>query len=123
MPEMSQKDIGVRLKRERKRLGMTQTEFAAVGGVLQHAQVNYEKGVRYPDAGYLAGIAELGVDVQYVLTGRLADVATLALTDDEERLLASFRELKAREKVGVLALVVALIGTPYDHPPDEIDEE
>lgn len=93
---------------------MNQTEFAAAGGVLQHAQVNYEKGVRYPDASYLAGIAEVGVDVQYVLTGRTSEAATLALTVEEERLLAGFRELKTREKRGVLALVAAINGAPPD---------
>ncbi|WP_230943389.1 helix-turn-helix domain-containing protein [Burkholderia cepacia] len=90
---------------------MNQTEFAAAGGVLQHAQVNYEKGARYPDAAYLAGIAEAGVDVQYVLTGRVSDSATLSLTVEEERLLAGFRELKTRERRGVLALVSAINGT------------
>ncbi|VWD64096.1 putative transcriptional regulator [Burkholderia lata] len=119
----TQSDIfSVRLKLERKRLGMNQTEFAAAGGVLQHAQVNYEKGARCPDASYLAGIAEVGVDIQYVLTGRPSDSATLALTNDEERLLAGFRELKTREKRGVLALVGAITGTPSDDQENGIGE-
>ncbi|WP_175961861.1 XRE family transcriptional regulator [Burkholderia pyrrocinia] len=101
---------------------MNQTEFAAAGGVLQHAQVNYEKGARYPDAGYLAGIAEVGVDVQYVLTGRASTSATLSLTVDEERLLAGFRELKTRERRGVLALVSAINGTPSDDQENGIAE-
>ncbi|MET3243742.1 hypothetical protein ABIE53_000487 [Burkholderia sp. OAS925] len=48
----------------------------------------------------------------FLLTGRTASPATLALTDDEERLLAGFRELKAREKSGVLALVKAIAEFP-----------
>ncbi len=110
--------FAIRLRHERKRLGMNQTDFAAAGGVQQHAQVNYEKGARYPDAGYLVGIAELGVDVQYLLTGRPANLGTLELDDDEERLLAGFRELKVREKRGVLALVGAITGTPLGDPED-----
>jgi transcriptional regulator with XRE-family HTH domain len=110
--------FSIRLKLERRRLAMNQTDFASAGGVQKHAQVNYEKGARYPDAGYLAGIAEAGVDVQYVLTGRTSDPATLALTSDEERLLADYRELKVREKRGVLALVGAIVGTPPEGGED-----
>ncbi|MEM5401939.1 helix-turn-helix transcriptional regulator [Paraburkholderia unamae] len=100
----------IRLKQERRRLSMNQTEFANAGGVQKQAQFTYEKGMRYPDASYLAGIAEIGVDVLYLLTGRASDPATLALEHDEERLLAGYRELKPREKRGVLALVAAMIG-------------
>jgi transcriptional regulator with XRE-family HTH domain len=101
----------IRLKQERRRLRMNQTELANAGGVQKQAQFTYEKGLRYPDASYLAGIAEVGVDVLYLLTGRTSDPATLALNGDEERLLAGYRELKLREKTGVLALVGAIIGT------------
>ncbi|WP_235442857.1 helix-turn-helix domain-containing protein [Caballeronia mineralivorans] len=110
----------IRLKQERRRLRMNQTELANAGGVQKQAQFTYEKGLRYPDASYLAGIAEVGVDVLYLLTGRTSDPATLALNGDEERLLASYRELKLREKRGVLALVGAIIGTP---PEGEVDVE
>lgn len=100
----------VRLRQERRRLGMNQAELANAGGVQKHAQLNYEKGLRFPDASYLAGIAVVGVDVLYLLTGRASDPATLALDGDEERLLAGYRELKPREKRGVLALVAAITG-------------
>lgn len=99
----------LRLKQERRRLGMNQADFGNAGGVLKQAQSNYEKGLRYPDAGYLGGIAQVGVDVLYLLTGRTSDPSTLALEPDEERLLAGYRELKPREKRGVQALVAAMI--------------
>lgn len=105
-------NFSLRLKQERRRLGLNQTELGTAGGVLKQAQSNYEKGLRYPDASYLVGVAEAGVDVQFLLTGRTASPATLALTDDEERLLAGFRELKPREKSGVLALVKAIAEFP-----------
>lgn len=91
---------------------MNQTDFGNAGGVLKQAQSNYEKGLRYPDASYLSGIAEVGVDVLYLLTGRPSDPATLALDHDEERLLVGYRQLKPREKRGVLALVAATTGEP-----------
>jgi transcriptional regulator with XRE-family HTH domain len=103
-----------RLKQERRRLGLNQAELANAGGVQKHAQLNYEKGLRYPDASYLAGIAEVGADVLYLLTGRASDPSTLALDRDEERLLAGYRELKPREKRGVLGLVAAIINAPED---------
>ncbi|EIJ33331.1 helix-turn-helix domain-containing protein [Thiothrix nivea] len=60
----------LRLREERKRIGMNQTEFAEAGGVQISAQTNYERGVRNPDWDYLERISDLGVDVLYVVTGR-----------------------------------------------------
>ena len=66
--------ISKRLKEERNRLGLTQTEMGSLGGVKKVAQINYEKGERNPDASYLAGVAQAGVDVLYILTGsRMSD--------------------------------------------------
>lgn len=61
--------IGVRLKEERERLGMSQSVFGEAGGVRKNAQIKYEQDERKPDAGYLISIACIGVDVTYVLTG------------------------------------------------------
>ena len=63
------KNIGGRLREERKRLGLTQTEFGEIGGVKLFAQSNYENGKRTPSAEYLAAVARRGVDVAYVVTG------------------------------------------------------
>ena len=62
--------FGERLKQERDGLDCSQTDLGKTGGVTKQAQINYEKGVRFPDARYLAAVAERGVDVLYVLTGR-----------------------------------------------------
>lgn len=71
-------DIGRRLREERLRLSYTQEAFAAVGGVAVNAQGKYERGLRSPNAKYLSRIADVGVDLLYVLTGcrsaRLTDV-------------------------------------------------
>ncbi|KAF1021870.1 MAG: hypothetical protein GAK30_01559 [Paracidovorax wautersii] len=58
-----------RLVEERKRLGLNQSDFGALGGVKKHAQLNYESGLRNPDSSYLEAIALHGVDVGYLLTG------------------------------------------------------
>ena len=63
-------DIGARLKEERRRLGMNQADFAALGDAGRASQFNYESGERSPDASYLAAIAEAGADIGYIVTGR-----------------------------------------------------
>ncbi|MBP7242930.1 helix-turn-helix transcriptional regulator [Amaricoccus sp.] len=70
--------IGTRLRSERRRLGLGQEAFGALGGVGRASQVGYEADRRAPGADYLAGIAAHGVDVLYVVTGRRTPVATVA---------------------------------------------
>lgn len=71
-------DIGIRLREERERLGMTQESFGQAGGVLKRALIRYEKGERAPDATFLAALAAAGADVLYVLTGERSAVLTEA---------------------------------------------
>lgn len=61
--------IGKRLKEERNRLGLSQEKLALAGGVQKRTQINYEANERSPDSDYLALIAQIGVDVNYILTG------------------------------------------------------
>ncbi len=83
-------ELFVRLKEERNRLGLTQTAFGALAGVSKDAQLNYERGVRVPDAAYLAQIAAAGVDVLYLLTGRRTPRHADGLGVAELSLLDSF---------------------------------
>lgn len=62
--------IGPRLKRERVRLKLSQSALGAIGGVEANAQGNYENGLRSPRADYLSKLSEVGIDVNYVITGR-----------------------------------------------------
>lgn len=59
-----------RLKEERKRLGHNQASFGDAAGVSKTTQFNYEKGDRQPDAAYFSAVAEIGVDIQYLITGK-----------------------------------------------------
>jgi|CXWL01.1.fsa_nt_gi transcriptional regulator with XRE-family HTH domain len=61
--------LGERLKKERERLGISQSVFAVKTGVSRNTQYKYEKELGRADAVYLNQAAELGVDVFYVLTG------------------------------------------------------
>lgn len=62
--------IGDRLREERERLGLTQTDFAELIGASKNTQSNYEKGVRKPDSDYLMRLEEASADPAYVLTGQ-----------------------------------------------------
>ncbi|MFS2156872.1 helix-turn-helix domain-containing protein [Pseudomonas sp. Pseusp122] len=74
--------IGQRLKQERLRLKLSQSALGAIGGVETNAQGNYENGVRSPRADYLSRVAEVGVDVAYVVTGMSLSAGTLSLGAD-----------------------------------------
>jgi transcriptional regulator with XRE-family HTH domain len=63
-------EFGARLRGERERMGLTQDEFARLGGVQKLAQLNYEKGERSPSAEYLNNLEPYGVDIDYLMTGR-----------------------------------------------------
>ncbi|WP_332451459.1 helix-turn-helix transcriptional regulator [Burkholderia ubonensis] len=106
--------IGSRLREERLRLGLSQDEFAAVGGVLRRAQSNYESDERSPDAKYLTAVAELGVDVMYILLGRrggAGEQGADAQPIDEQELLESYRQLNEAGKAALQAFVTSCINT------------
>lgn len=84
-------EISDRLKEERKRLGLTQTDMATAGGVQISAQSNYEKGTRRPDSDYLAAIANAGADVLYIVTGNRGRESEGALSEAESTLLTRWR--------------------------------
>jgi transcriptional regulator with XRE-family HTH domain len=99
-------NIGQRLREERERLGLSQERFAAVGGVQKRAQINYESGERVPDAHYLEGIALLGVNLLYVVTGTRDAEPPPAVTAEERLLLDYYRDAQpALRKAAVAALL------------------
>lgn len=59
-----------RLRGERTRLGLNQTDFAALAGVTKKTQMLYEAGDRVPDAHYMAAIAQAGADLYFIITGQ-----------------------------------------------------
>ncbi|OGA99423.1 MAG: hypothetical protein A3E25_17835 [Burkholderiales bacterium RIFCSPHIGHO2_12_FULL_69_20] len=60
---------GARLKAERLRVGMSQQDLANHAGIHRQTQVNYERGPRPPPSDYLEAIGQIGLDVEYVVTG------------------------------------------------------
>lgn len=71
--------LGGRLREERTRLGMSQEQFGALGGVRKQAQIKYEKGERKPDSAYFEGIAAAGADIGFILTGQPSEAGPAKL--------------------------------------------
>lgn len=122
--------LGERLREQRDALSASQTDLGRSGGVTKQAQINYEKGARFPDARYLAAVADRGVDVLYVLTGRremkpmtqslsmsgagrVAEQgagysAAMTLSDDERDLVLRFRAADDEGRAAVLQVARAV---------------
>lgn len=86
--------IGVRLAEERKRLGYSQTKFAALGGAAKRTMIDWEKDVANPNAAFLSSIAAAGADVLYILTGQRVTGGTLP--PREMALLDNYRQSDER---------------------------
>lgn len=103
--------IGGRLKDERARLRMSQTDLASAAGVSKNTQLNYEKDERNPDAGYLIAVASLGIDVNFVLFGKQTPTALDSLSDDEVELLRYFRGMSSYSRETLLRVSYAMAFT------------
>lgn len=100
-------EIGVRLKAERRRLGLNQDEFGAIGGVARNAQSNYENGIRTPDAAYLAAVANAGVDLLYILTGTRTELPR-ELSPREAVLVEHYRQCTPERRQSLEEMAAAL---------------
>lgn len=73
----TREEIGQRLKAERRRLGLSQGDFATSGGIRRSTLYQYERGDRRPSLDFLLKTATAGVDLNFIIFGkrnvRLAD--------------------------------------------------
>lgn len=130
--------LGDRIRLERKRLGLSQEAFGALGKVRKQAQIKYEKGARRPNSEYFEGIAAAGADVDFILTGHdrvfrevLEDVATAVSetagcddhSSDATRVLSRYDELRTERRRGQAATAVdereAKLLTSFRRIPEE----
>ena len=108
--------FGTRLAEERRRLGLKQAEFAKLVDTNVPKQSLYEHDKRELRAPYLARLAEAGVDVLYVLTGRRN--AGEAAGQGPSDLRTAYLALPAEMQQAVEALAHALrkaFGRPSRH--------
>lgn len=103
-------DVHERFKAERERLGLTQPRVAALTGVGKTTVINWEKGSSSPTAVQLSALAECGLDVLYVVTGKFAGGVepAPALTEDERLVLHYYREAEPAVKKAALGALIGL---------------
>ncbi|MDD1966096.1 helix-turn-helix transcriptional regulator [Pseudomonas putida] len=102
------KDLGTRLKEERKRLGLSQQEFGAIGGVEANAQGKYENGERIPRADYLVALGKKGMDVLYVVSGERTPLTMDTLNDAERAIITHYRALNEDDQEAISQLATSL---------------
>ena len=78
-----------RLKEERERLKLTQAELAERCGVSREIWGKYERGQAAPGGEVLFALAQVGADVQYIITGKRSGDA---LPNREASLLDNYRQ-------------------------------
>ena len=67
--EVKPRSFGQRLREERVRIGLSQTEMAEIGGVKRTTQHIYESDIRVPDLNYLERVRDAGADLSYLVLG------------------------------------------------------
>ena len=65
-------EIGKRLRAERERLGLKQEDYFRLGEWSARTVSNWEAGRTTPTADFFADVEVLGLDVNYIITGRRA---------------------------------------------------
>ena len=110
-----------RLKEERKRLLLSQTDFGDSCGVTKQAQIRYEKGIRQPDSEYLENAYKTGVDVSYLITG--IRTQPVELPSDEAFLLDSFRSLNNEQKKMTLQFLLGGIENIKERVEPSVDNK
>ncbi|NIJ70606.1 helix-turn-helix domain-containing protein [Xanthomonas sp. 60] len=101
--------VGIRLKEERKRLGLTQEAMGLACGVAKRTQILFEQDAHLPGGAYFVAADELGMDVAYVLVGRRD-----RLSEPDADLLNAWRSASPSARAaGMAALLgVAPASTP-----------
>ncbi len=62
--------LSERLRSERDRLGLSQPDMAALGSAKPRTYQDWERGIAAVSTEFLSAVADSGLDVQYVVTGR-----------------------------------------------------
>ncbi len=94
--------IGERLRKERERLGLTQSDFAKAGGVAFRTYCDYEAGKSEPKASTLSLLGEMGLDVLYVVTGQKTPVS--GITTEEQKLVENYRAMDDAARLNMQAV-------------------
>lgn len=98
--------IGERIREERKKLQLSQADFAKAAGCSRNAQAIYERNESLPGAAYLLSLSGIGIDAAYILTGhRTPDFGDIS--NDELELIKLYRSAPLAVKAAVFAALTA----------------
>ncbi|MBC3489421.1 helix-turn-helix domain-containing protein [Pseudomonas taiwanensis] len=111
------RSVGLRLREERLRFGLSQTEFSKMLDVSRRTQTLYENDGRDPGGLYLYKAQEFGVDVHYVLTGRRESAPQEELSREAKELLAIFNSLVHRDRDFILRIAETLANSARSANP------
>lgn len=104
--------VGNRLREERERLGMSQTEFGVLIGVSRGTQKNYELGTAIGalDLKYVMALESNGVDATYVLTAKRS--LSEGLAADEAKIIDQYRAITPEDKRAIRRFLKAMVEDP-----------
>lgn len=105
--------VGDRIREERVRLNLSQEDLAQAGGVNRNTQGTYERGGRNPDTSYLEGVAALGVDTVYVLSGQR--LLSTGLSNLEAKLVEQFRSIPDDDQRTIVRILRAMVDDVARH--------
>lgn len=106
VPQSAQ-NTGERLRLERDRLGWSQQQAATAVGIRREMWAKYEAGAE-PGAKTLTAMAEAGVDVMYVLTGRRAFVPAAPVVPEHRALIADYDACSPRDQAALRRTAAAM---------------
>jgi transcriptional regulator with XRE-family HTH domain len=107
--------VGERLREERERLGLNQTEFGELLGVSRGTQKNYELGASSLDLRYVAALEERGIDAAFVLTGRRSTPLGQMFSASEEELIKQYRSIPPFDQEAIRRFLQAMADDAARH--------
>lgn len=96
----------------RRLMGLTQADFAALGGVSLGAQNRYEAGGTDPGATYFANLAEAGLDIMMLITGQRCGEL---LDSESAELVSIFSGMPPDMREGLLTFARSMGGYVAKH--------
>ncbi|MGJ0639214.1 helix-turn-helix domain-containing protein [Xenorhabdus bovienii] len=93
---------GSRLREERMKFKLTQSELADIGGVHKNTQGNYENDQKSPDSKYLEKLSALGMDILYIITGVRS--AQPEISQEEQKLIEHYRAMSEESRANMRAV-------------------
>jgi transcriptional regulator with XRE-family HTH domain len=93
--------LNIRLKEERDRLKLTQEVFGTHASAKKRTVVDWESGISSPTAIQMQSLSLIGVDVQYIITGRRSVDVASTLNEAEEKIINTYRRADTEGKTTI----------------------